>query len=298
MNKPFPVDFIGIGAARSGTSWLANCLRRHPEICVSEPKEIRYFNYQNFPNPVGPDNEITRAVNGNYSRPASWYMKHFEHCRGHKVIGEISPIYLFDEKAPLRIKECCPDVKIIVSLRNPIDRAFSHYGMIYGAFKGRLVSFDEAVKRHSIFIEMGMYARQLKRYWERFDRGRIGVLLFDDLVGNPIEELKKVFKFLEVSTEFDPDIINNDTNPSRAQRSVSARRLHYRASRMLIGMKMGSFLHRLRNMGVHQWVNRANRKPLVLDEMRPETRRYLRSAFKRDIDELQTLIGRDLSAWQ
>ncbi len=93
MEKGFKIDFIGIGAAKSGTTWLFHCLGQHPQICLSEPKEINYFNQRGS----------FRNFNKNHTKPFSWYINHFRHCQANKIKGEFSPIYLYDEIAPSRI---------------------------------------------------------------------------------------------------------------------------------------------------------------------------------------------------
>jgi hypothetical protein len=295
MDPARNIDFIGIGAARSGTSWLANCLRCHPDIGISEPKEVRYFNSLDWPGP-GANGLEARAVNANFSRPVSWYFKHFEHCMARKMIGEYSPIYLYDEAAPRRIQELFPDVRLIVSLRNPIERAYSHFGMIRGV-SGADWTFDEAVKRFPFLIDMGLYAVQLKRYLERFNRDRILVLVFEDLVEKPVESLTKVFKFLGVVPEIESEMVRSDTNPLSGERAPIARKLLLRTSRALINLNMGPLIHGLRKAGAYRLFNRINRKPLEIKEMREETRRLLRDAFRSDINELQSMIERDLSEW-
>lgn len=297
LEEGFRPDYIGIGAARSGTSWLANCLRSHPDIGLSEPKEILYFNSLGWPR-SGSDGLEVREANPNYSKSISWYARHFSHCREKKVIGEFSPIYLYDEAASSRIIGRFPNVRLIVTLRNPIDRAFSHYGMILGKAGRGIEVFDEAVKRYPVLIEMGLYARQLKRYLDRFDRHRILVLLFDDLVENPMDSLKTMFEFLGVDATINAGMLESDTNPSGKQRAPAVRKLLHRTSRMLIDLKLGPVLHGLRKAGAYRIFNRVNRKSLNLGEMRPETRRYLSAIFKQDIEELQSIIGRDLNCWK
>ena len=166
------IDFIGIGAARSGTSWIANILRAHPEICVSEPKEIRYFNRY-----VLPVAKAKGKVNSNYDRDLAWYLDRFRHTREGQLRGEYSPIYLYDEAAASAIKSCFPDVKLIACLRNPADRAYSHYWLHRGLSVLGNISFEQALHEEEVYVSMGLYARQLKRYLEHFDRDQLLVLI-------------------------------------------------------------------------------------------------------------------------
>lgn len=156
MDKNFNIDFIGIGTARSGTTWLFNALGQHPKICLSEPKEVMYFNYYH----VHPNSNI----NKNHTKPPSWYRNHFRHCQKNKIKGEFSTSYLYDEKAPLLIKKYFPDVKLIACLRNPIDRAYSEYWMYRNKFKIGDRTFENTIREERRNIERGFYYKQLKRY--------------------------------------------------------------------------------------------------------------------------------------
>ena len=121
--------FIICGTQRGGTTTLYHYLKEHPQICMSEKKEVHYFDL-------------------NYHKSLQWYESHFKDCQNKKVktIGEASPFYMYLREVPERIDETLPDVKLIFILRNPVDRAYSHYwhevklGVEY-------LPFEEAIKR-------------------------------------------------------------------------------------------------------------------------------------------------------
>ena len=117
--KDLNVDFIGIGAERSGTTWVSNCLNDHPEICFSKQKEIFFFNKL--------DRHFLKLENLRYKRGINWYKGFFNHCAPGAIKGEFTPTYLFCPYAPRRIKSYFPNVKIVVCLRDPVERAFSQY---------------------------------------------------------------------------------------------------------------------------------------------------------------------------
>src|SRR6056297_562433 len=108
--KEFNIDFIGIGAQKAGTSSIFHFLKEHPEICTSSKKEIHFF-----------DKEY------NYLKGIKFYRKFFNNCSSKNIKGEFTPRYIYHPKVAQRIKKYFPDVKLIVSLRNPIERAISHY---------------------------------------------------------------------------------------------------------------------------------------------------------------------------
>lgn len=102
-------NFLGVGASKSATSWVHTCMEEHPEIFVPSEKEIHFFNY-------------------NYEKGFDWYESFFHEGIGKKAIGEISG-YLITPGVPQRIYDYNPDMRLLFFLRNPIDRAYSHYCM-------------------------------------------------------------------------------------------------------------------------------------------------------------------------
>ena len=96
IKQPFSVDFIGVGAEKAGTTWLTRMLNAHPEINLSEPKEIFFFNKNNYYDQI-------HKINPNYQKGLEWYAKRFLHCEVGKIKGEFSTSYLWDESAAKRI---------------------------------------------------------------------------------------------------------------------------------------------------------------------------------------------------
>ena len=284
------IDFIGIGAMRSGTTWLANCLRLHAEICVSEPKEVRYFNRQMLQGQ-------RHAVNSNHAKPLSWYLNHFRHGRPHQIRGEFSPIYLYDVAAPAAIKRQFPDVKLLVCLRNPIDRAYSHYRMHRGGGLIGEMTFEDAIREERAYIEMGYYAQLLKRYLDYFSREQLLILLADDMKRQPEEELKKVLRFLNVDAEIAPRILNGYANPPTAIRSNRVKRFLHTGSRTLVNLKLSGVLSALRTLGIHRLLTRLNGSSFESPEISPDTRQYLQDVFKDRNRELEALLQRSVAHW-
>src|SRR5687767_9665111 len=103
-------NFVGVGAQKCATTWLSVCLRRHPEVFMSVPKEIRFFD-----------------ADENWAKGVDWYLDHFNNSQNYKARGEFSPSYLSHPVSAERIKSVLGTVKILVSLRNPATRFISHY---------------------------------------------------------------------------------------------------------------------------------------------------------------------------
>jgi hypothetical protein len=199
---PLPT-FLIIGAQKSGTTWLAHNLRQHPEVFMPE-QEIHYF-----------DKDF------NFKKGVEWYEKHFAGAEGEKAIGEKTPDYLWANgrgveghlpDVHLNIHNTLPEAKLIVVLRNPVERAVAAVNHIICS--GRISPFhnmDELLlgrKRHLVeghgVIDYGMYYRQIKAYQEHFAPGRMLFLIFEeDVVQDPASGLKKACEFLEIDPSFE-----------------------------------------------------------------------------------------------
>jgi len=286
------VDFIGLGAARSGSSWVANVLRAHPEICLSEPKEVRYFN--RYLVPVGKDKG---KFNRNHDKTIEWYGRHFSHARKGQVKGEISPVYLFDEAAPASIKKLFPDIKLIVCLRNPVKRAYSSYRLHRGMSIIDDISFEQAVEQEAVYVDMGLYAKQLKRYLEYFSKEQLLVIIFEDLIRQPDEEFKRIFRFLGVSDIEGIVYSGRGTNESSAMRSRGIHKAAFKFTRFMVNARMGFIIDWLRRLGVHAFVTRMNSPPSTCAPMKDGTAVELMAIFRDDIRDLEGLLELDLSRW-
>lgn len=185
-------NFLGIGAERSGTTWIYECLKEHPEVFVSDEKELHFF---------------TTA----YDRGVTWYAEQFRDRGNRKVIGEISPEYLYKPEAPVRIKETIPNVRMIVSLRNPIDRAYSQFGWEV-LRKKHSYTFEEALKKSPDYVEKGFYDEQINRFYRLFPRDQILILFYEDLVRAPLVTIEKIYRFIGVDSTYIPKILHIKKN--------------------------------------------------------------------------------------
>ena len=163
---------IGIGAEKSATTWAWTMLDAHPDVCMSQPKELNYFN-----------------VDENFERGASWYRKHFVTTTS--TCGEISPLYLDDNRVAKRIANLYPDIRILVMLRDPFDRAISHLfhdaSVHYGIVADLTVRhLRELVAKDPKYIRRSCYARALEPFYRHFEAEQIGVFFFDDVKRNGV----------------------------------------------------------------------------------------------------------------
>ncbi len=188
MSKFKKINFIVIGPGKSGTSWMYNILKNHPDVCISSSKETLYF--ENY-----------------YDKGENWYHHFFQPTKSGQVLGEISNTYIFDAKVPERIAKYDSQIKLITSLRNPIDRTFSHYLYMLrvGEEKG---TFDEVLAKRPDLIHRGSYAKLLKEYDAFFDRSQILVLLFEELKNDTNAYARKLLDFLSLDHVLSDELLN------------------------------------------------------------------------------------------
>ncbi|TNF01684.1 MAG: sulfotransferase [Gammaproteobacteria bacterium] len=198
ISRPFKVNFLVAGTQKGGTTALDSHLRKHQSICMAQRKEVHFFDR---------DELFNNGVD--YSS----YHAFFEPKNSHKLIGESTPIYMYWREAPKRICEYNPEMKILIVLRNPIERAYSHWNMERDRGKEHLTFWDaitneevrchsESSKQHRIFsyVDRGFYAAQIKRIWQYFPRKQTLFIKHDDLKNSPNKTLKTISAFLEIES--------------------------------------------------------------------------------------------------
>lgn len=278
------VDFIGIGAYKAGTTWLYQCLREHPEVCMSATKELTFF-----------------SNDRQYHLGLDWYLRHFSHCADGQIKGEISPPYLsFSEVVAARIKRNFPDAKLIVMLRHPVDRAYSHY--LHAVTQKRIPSsatFAQALNDYPNLIGRSKYARDLRNFYKHFPKKQVLVLFYDDLVGDPDSIIKETYGFLNVDKNFIPSVLRNKVHSSAARASPVYRPI----SRTYLKMRKNAagrlVIKLLRALGLRgSSLQESVGKMYPPAKISPADRKAAAMHFEADISELESLTARDLSRWR
>jgi hypothetical protein len=198
MNDRFRVGFLIVGAQKAGTSALYEYLREHPEICMSRRKEVHFFD----------DDDLFEQDAADYAA----YHSYFNLTPYHQIAGEATPIYMYWRAAPRRIWQYNPRMRILMLLRNPIERAYSHWNMERNR-SAESLSFFEAItqerdrcrvalpQQHRLFsyVDRGYYSDQLREIWRFFPKSQTMVLRSEELRDDPKRLLDRVCKFLNVS---------------------------------------------------------------------------------------------------
>ena len=280
-------NFLVIGSGKAGTSSIGAYLDQHPQVFMSPVKEPNFFAYDAAEPGIlvwGSSREREYPV-----RDLTAYAALFDGVRDEVAIGEASTVYLESRDAPPRIRATLPGVRLVASLRDPVDRAYSSYWMgIRLGTESR--DIGQALHPGDDLVRAGFYHSLLQRYVKLFERERLHVLLFDDLRSRPVEAMQSLYRFLEVDGRFVPDV--------RVRHNVGgvprSRMLHtIFASRGLRAVARPLLRGRLRQalVGLRQ---RSLRRPPPLPEA---LRRSLIALYREDVLRLQQLLERDLSHW-
>ena len=241
------LDFIVAGAQKSGTTALHYFLKKHPQIALPDRQEMHFFD----------DEEI-------FSGPVDYKLlhRHFPPVARSAIVGECTPSYLYWKPAMERIRNYNSLIKLIILLRNPIDRAFAHWNM--QRFKGReSLDFLDALKeepkriaqpltiesRRFAYVDRGFYSSQLDRVFKFFPREQVHIVKFEDFRDRKQETLDGIFEFLGVKSL--RRIRDKDRNIVPYERTMT-----------------------------------------------PEERKYLSEVFSAEITKLEQMLGWDCTDWK
>lgn len=270
-------DFIGVGPPRTATTWLHEALKGH----VGLPEDIKETNFFLF----------------EYDKGIEWYASLFRNSPAGVPIGEFSPNYFVVPEVRERIAAAIPDCKIIITLRDPVERLYSHYrkGYEQAHFVG---PFEEVLGARPDLLTWSRYAGHIRGWYESFGKGNVLVLLQDELQANPQEFLNRVTQFLSI------DRISLSAVP-RASDRVNAIPQMPRMPYLALMARMAR--ERLEHRGAYRIIGMLARPRLrnflfgggrSFPPLRPETERRLRREFEAEIVQLEELLGCSLPQWR
>jgi len=300
-NKP---NFLVVGAPKSGTTSIYEYLKQHPQIYVNEKiKESNFFVEPKSILGAGPRYYGIQS----YGQTLENYQKLFNNVSDEQIaIGEVCPTYLpfYENTIPNINRYLGNQIKIIIILRNPIDRAFSHYMHNVRdtdeefSFEEALKFEDERIKKNywnSFYLtKLGFYYNQVKAYKDNFTN--VKVFLYEELKEDNF--FKDLFEFLEVDSRIK---INSEKSYN-----ISGRPKNKRLQNFLVNESRFKkyFKYSFKNILSNKIKNKLLvfqdnliNKNIRKEKMKPETREKLKDFFKEDIQKLSKLINRDLSHW-
>jgi hypothetical protein len=273
------IDFIGIGAQKSATTWMHRVLSDHPDVLTSDPKELNFFT-------------------ANYDRGTLWYEAQFPDGAG--VRGELSPTYFFSADAPRRARAYRPDLKLIVVLRDPVERAFSNH--LHEIRKGHIAagtSFEMAQAANPAYLEQSRYRANLLRWIEAFSAEQLLVILAEDIASAPEAQIDAVFRHIGVQ----PGKARSNLH-ERQHESVAFKHASIQGALRSVGdfarrRGLGGSVQKFKKLPVVDRVLAANRQDLrsLVAPMQPETRQMLVETFAEDVAFVAGLLERDSLPW-
>jgi len=278
--KKWPNFFI-VGTSKAGTTSLYQCLKQVPGIFMSPRKEPYFF-----------VNDVLNDDSGNPVRNKSEYLNLFKNVSNEKVIGE-SSLYLWYPEAAKLIHEVAPNARIIIILRDPINRAFSHYTMLmrdglekisfHEALMNQKSKIEEKNKDVQHYLKISFYFNDVKRFIDVFGREQVKVLLFEEFVQNEKKTVDEVLHFLDVNYDVSNIKISHH-NPAGVPRSAFAKLIlnNYLISKISRHLLSDSFKIKFKDDFLF--------KEIVLPELSSEDKKLLYQFYKEDIEKLQKML--------
>ena len=285
------VDFFIVGAPKAGTTSLYHYLNEHPQVEMSLQKEPDYFS----------DKAIQSQglyYNKNRIDTEEKYNGLFNTQKKDVIFGEGSVSYLFYPTVAQDIKAYNPNAKIIIMLRNPINRAFSHYlmdyrlGLVSDSFKDIINKKSKHKNAHLFYqqyIKVGEYTTQLKRHFDIFDKQNILLIDYEDFKSDVASTVDAVYSFLNVSTEFSADV-NKKHNTFTMPKNKLIRFVY---SFAVIRNILSFIFPKNIVKAVRFMLFKKDKKPKLLEETRNQLKHY----FSNDVRILGDFIGKDYSKW-
>ena len=269
--------FIGVGPPRTATTWLHEVLIGYVGL-PSGVKETNFFVYR-------------------YDKGLEWYASHFRDCPPELPIGEFSPNYFIGNEPRERIARHIPNCKIICTLRDPVERAYSHYRK---AREGEYVSgtFEECLEKRADMLEWSKYATHVGAWQRLFGKESVLVLIQEDLKANPQNFLDQATDFIGIpriqlaGSEVRDKLVNaipiQPKHPRIARLARKVRdRLQANGSYALVNL--------LKKTGVRNFLFSGGS---AFEPMRPETEAKLREFYRPEVEALEKMLGRDFPTWK
>jgi len=280
-------DFFIVGAPKAGTTSLYHYLKEHPDVFMPAEKEPNFFSSEEL-------DQQKLYYNATRHRDTDGYLQLFNAAQEQQKIGEASVSYLYYPTVPAKIKAAAPDARILISLRDPVLRAQSHFEMDerLGYVKTDLKTIVDHPEQFPLFyqqyVRLGLYYEQVTRYLETFGSSRVKIILDEDLHNNQEDTLEAVFDFLGVNPTFEPTPGAHNQHRSPKNGALKSLYEHKKLREALKKSLPKKWQKRILDAGFPA----GDREPMA-DHVATK----LRSIFHKDIIALAEVTGMNLNAW-
>lgn len=278
-----PVDFLFIGAQKAGSTWLYQALASHPDIYLAE----------------GVDDKDTQFFSYHYDRGYEWYERFYLDGQNARMRGEVSTSYFPCHDTPQRIAQYKPDAKLLLCLRNPVDRIISNHKheLRLEHISPSKIGLAEGLENNPYYVEQSRYHMHLTRWLEYFPLESFHILIFEELFSDPLSSIRSVYEYLGVDPGFSPPSLHVEVNQTRIpQNQALDRALRKAATTIRLG-GLGWFIDALKQLGLKKLVEAGNSMRFEPDEIDLRTISMLREMFREENEKLERLLGRDLKIW-
>jgi hypothetical protein len=282
-------NFMIIGVAKAGTTSLFRYLDQHPQVFMTPVKGTNYFGYEDARNWVWTDEGEPPMMRNFHATSLAEYEALFAEASDEIAIGEASPQYFRCPTAASRLHDCIPHAKLVASLRNPADRAFS--GFMMRKRRGEAVrGIYQELTPESSHVKEGFYYTRMKRFFDHFPKKQLKVFIFEEFKKDPSKVVVDLFDFLGVDTGFVPDT-SKRYNSGGIPRNRFLNRLLYDPTVIRTAKSMLPESARRMALQVRQ-------RNLVAPPTFPaDLRAGLLDHYREDILKLENMLDRDLSIW-
>jgi hypothetical protein len=272
---------LGIGAQKCASSWVHAVLGAHPQIGVSDPKELDFFSYY-------------------FDRGYTWYETHFRNLSQFSARCETSPSYFYDPRAPERAWNYNKSLKIIALLRDPVARAYSNH--LHEVIKGHIPrqSFEEGLLGNPAYIDQGRYHTHLKRWVDTFGSDRVQVLIAEEIAADPVGAASRLYDFVGVDTAVVSAVVSEARNISDRARLPRLRRTLRSGGDLMRRAGLEEHLMRIKSAAPVAGFLRMNSIDIRVEipPMTDATQRRLTEVFEPEMTALARLLKRDGFPWQ
>ncbi|NVK75236.1 MAG: sulfotransferase domain-containing protein [Oceanospirillaceae bacterium] len=271
---------------KSATTWLSECLRAHPEIFMSDIKEIHYFS-------------------NHYEKGIEWYLKNFEKASTEKAIGEFCITYMDRPEIAERILKDLGRIKVLINLRNPVERFHSHVkhqlrisdlSSDIANSKLSLENYNMLTEKYPKLLSKGLYYEDVKNYSSLFGKENVLVTFKDDIDSNPKAVISQVYEFLGVNPSFEPSMLEKAVSPGTIPKYKALESFRVATYSLVRNTfpKAITWVRKYRLAEAYRKLNSSNQELTFSDEVVNELKQF----YKEDISSLESFLDVNLNHWK
>ena len=277
------VDFLGIGAQKCASTWVYRVLSDHPEVAVMPGKEIDFFSYY-------------------YNFGYEWYERHIGEVDPLKKVGEVSPSYFADIHTPERVYLYNPNMRIVLSLRDPIERAYSNHlhEVRLGHVTGENLEFEKGLKNNPMYLIQSQYSQQLARWLDVFPSDQIMVICQEDIRDDPVIQAQKLYQFLGISEDHRSWFLERKVNESFVIKNTKVDYLLKQLGKLGRSLGAGGFIETIKRNDLVRDIRRQHNQidlRQIISPISNDTRTSLLEILADDMCVLSEQLKRENLPW-